>query len=56
MFVCNKYKRQQLFKELSDVGLSVFSHKFIFGAEQYIDLIGKAVVKFLHSIGLYVRI
>ena len=58
MFVCNKYKgeRQQLFKELSDVGLSVFSHKSIFGAEQNIDLIGKAVVKFLHSTGLYVRI
>ena len=45
MFVCNKYKseRQQLFKELSDVGLSVFSHKSIFGAEQNIDVIGKAV-------------
>ena len=58
MFVCNKYKgeRQQLFKELSDVGLSVFSHKSIFGAEQNIGLIGKAVVKFLHSTGLFVRI
>ena len=45
MFVCNKYKskRQQLFKGLSDVGLSVFSHKSIFGAEQDIDLIGKEV-------------
>lgn len=55
---CNKYNRErrQLFKELSDLGLSVFSLQSIFRANQNTEGVAKAVLKFLHSTGLYMRI
>lgn len=59
MVSCRQYtrERQQLFIELSDLGLQSFSLQSIFGTEQNkTELVAKAVLKYLHSSGLYVRI
>ena len=59
MLLCKQYtrERQQLFIELSKLGFSSFSMQSIFGTEQNkTELVGKAVLKYLHSSGLYVRI
>ena len=59
ILACSKYtrERQQLFEELSDLGLSSFSLQTILGVEQNrTEPVGKAVLKYLHSIGLYVKI
>ena len=59
MLLCNQYtiQRQQLFKELSKLGFSRFSMQSIFGTEQNkTELVGKAVLKYLHASGLYVKI
>lgn len=56
---CNRYagQRRQLFIELSDLGFLSFSMQSIFGTEQNeAERVGKAVLKYLHSSGLYVRI
>ncbi|KAM3606960.1 uncharacterized protein V6R79_000107 [Siganus canaliculatus] len=56
---CSKYarERRQLFIELSELGLSRFSLKSMFGAEQSdTESVGKAVLRFLRSSGLYVRV
>lgn len=56
---CRKYsrERQQLFVELVDLGLSSFSLQTMLGMDQNRkESVGKAVIKYFHSIGLYENI
>ena len=59
MLYCRKYlrERQQFFVELADLGLSSFSLQTMLGPDQNgTESVGKAVIKYVHSIGLYVKI
>ena len=58
LFSCEEYasERQQLFEELADEGLKVFSFKSIFTPEANFQRIGRAVLRFLHSTDLYAKV
>ncbi|XP_028297352.1 uncharacterized protein LOC114459224 [Gouania willdenowi] len=53
---CYSVERGTLFKELSALGLTVFSIKSIFASRTESILIDKAVVRYLQSSNLYLRI
>ena len=58
MFSCGKYRteRRQLFKDLADQGLEVYSFKSIFAADANFQNVGRAVLSFLHSTKLYAKV
>ena len=58
LFSCEKYRneRQQMFEELADQGLKVFSFKAIFTPEGNFQHIGRIVLSFLHSTDLYSKV